>query len=152
MGGDSLQGLNKKERQNALKYEDSSKRQWGLEESAPAESKAEEKGKDKANFGLTGALAKDEATGNMLNGVVLKFSEPLDSSKPDRYWRFYVFKDDEIIETLHVAKKSVFLFGKDVRVADVVLNHPSISRQHAVLQYRSTEKKTPSGKKEKSLG
>lgn len=113
-GVDSLLGLNKKERQKALYQEDSSKRKWGreVEEAAPAESKVEEVEKEKANFGLTGALAKDEATGNMLNGVLLKFSEPLDSGMPDRYWRFYVFRDDEIIETLHVAKKSVFLFGK----------------------------------------
>ena len=51
--------------------------------------------KEKADFGLSGALAGDEATGNVLNGVVLKFTEPADARPPPargRKWRFYVFK------------------------------------------------------------
>jgi len=51
--------------------------------------------KEKADFGLSGALAADAVTGNMLNGVVLKFSEPADARPPPakgKKWRFYVFK------------------------------------------------------------
>lgn len=41
---------------------------------------------DKANFGLTGALAKDAQTGNVYKGVVLKWTEPDDARKPERGW------------------------------------------------------------------
>ena len=51
---------------------------------------------EKANFGLTGALAKDELTGNMKNNVVLKWSAPLDEAMPGKYWRLYVFKEEAI--------------------------------------------------------
>ena len=45
---------------------------------------------DKANFGLSGALAKDAATGNSVNGVVLKFREPAEARLPKRRWRLFV--------------------------------------------------------------
>lgn len=92
---------------------------------------------EKANFGLTGALAKDERTGNMVNGVVLKCSEPLDACMPQRRWRLYVFKAEELVETLHIHRKSFYLLGRDKRVCDVLLLHPSCSSQHAVIQFRT---------------
>ena len=94
---------------------------------------------EKANFGLTGALAKDDLTGNMKNNVVLKWSAPLDEAMPGKYWRFYVFKDDEIIDTLYLHRQSSYLFGRDNRVCDVLLEHPSISKQHCVIQFREIE-------------
>lgn len=116
---------------------------WGAkEDQTGSEVKiVDEVSKEKANFGLSGALAKDAATGNISNGVVLKFSEPLDACVPNIYWRLYVFKNDDIIETLHIHRKSVYLFGRDNQVADVVLQHPSCSKQHAVIQYRNTADK-----------
>lgn len=69
----------------------------------------------------------------MIKGVVLKWTEPLDAEKPTLLWRFYVFKDDKLAETLHLHRKSSYLIGRDHRVADVVLAHPSCSSQHAVL-------------------
>jgi smad nuclear-interacting protein 1 len=77
--------------------------------------------KEKANFGLSGALAKDEVTGNVYNGVILKWTEPLDAKAPSRGWRMYVFKGDEVVETLHLHRQSAFLFGREARVADHVL-------------------------------
>ena len=69
-------------------------------------------------------------------GVVLKWVEPLDSAKPSKKWRLYVFKNDDISETLHLHRQSAYLFGRDKRVADVELKHESCSKQHAVIQYR----------------
>jgi smad nuclear-interacting protein 1 len=118
---------------------------WGnaaTEAELDAQATASEGGnvvKEKANFGLSGALAEDEATGNMKNNVVLKFCQPLDSASPDKMWRFYVFKGDDILETLHLHRQSSYLVGRDERVADVVLAHPSISKQHCVIQFRKVE-------------
>lgn len=116
------------------------------EEKAKIEPEIPEEEKQKANFGLSGALAKDERTGNMVNGVLLKFTEPLDAAQPTKKWRFYVFKDQEVIETLHIHRQSSFLFGKDDRVADILIAHPSCSRQHAVVQFRRIDKKDESGR------
>jgi smad nuclear-interacting protein 1 len=154
--------MNKKERREEMKNEDSSKAVWGnseLEEEMDKNNKnnnkyqqynnsnnnnkeeeeeeEEEVEKVKANFGLTGALAKDEDTGNSINGIILKFSEPLDSAKPVHMWRFYVFKEEEIVETLHIHRQSAYLLGRDDRVCDLLLRHPSCSKQHAVIQFRA---------------
>lgn len=95
--------------------------------------------KEKANFGLTGALARDAETGNLKNGVLLKWSAPLDEATPDQHWRLYVFKEGEIVETLHIHRQASYLIGRDDRVADILLAHPSISKQHAVIQFREVK-------------
>ena len=116
------------------------------DEAAKRAAEIPEEEKVKANFGLSGALAKDENTGNMLNGVLLKWTEPLDASIPTKRWRFYVFKESEVVDTLHVHRQSAYLFGKDTRVADIAIAHPSCSKQHAVLQFRRVDKKDETGK------
>lgn len=98
----------------------------------------------KPNFGLSGALAKDQSgTGgsNVYKGVLLKFQEPPEARTPSTQWRFYVFKGEEQIETLHVSKQSAYLFARNEDIADIPLQHPSCSSQHAVLQYRALPSK-----------
>ena len=96
---------------------------------------------EQANFGLSGALARDAATGNAVAGVVLKWTQPPDARLPSRRWRLYVFKGAaaEPLEVLHLHRASAFLFGRDAAVADVRLEHASVSKQHAVVQFRSAE-------------
>ena len=92
----------------------------------------------KANFGLSGALAKDAGGGgNVYKGVVLKFQEPPEARAPNTKWRFYVFKGKEMLETLHISKQSAYLCGRNQEICDIYLAHPSMSSQHAVLQYRA---------------
>lgn len=40
-------------------------------------------------------------------------------------------------EPLPIHRQSLYLFGRERRVADVPTDHPSCSKQHAVLQFRS---------------
>jgi smad nuclear-interacting protein 1 len=120
---------------------DSSRYTWGREEEweKPQEQDTSDippEQKVKSNFGLTGALAKDERTGNVHNGVLLKYSEPLDAAKPNQLWRLYVFKDDALVETLHIHRLSMYLAGREDKVCNILLAHPSCSKQHAVLQFR----------------
>lgn len=116
---------------------------WGKKEEYEAEEKLrkerEEIEKEKANFGLTGNLMEDEDTGAMVNGVKLKWSQPLDSRPPTRRWRLYVFKGSKQLETLHIHRQASYLVGRDERVADIQAHHPSISSQHAVIQFRLQE-------------
>jgi len=64
--------------------------------------------KEQPNFGLSGKLT--EAT-NTVNGVVVKYSEPPESRKPTRRWRFYVFKGEETMPTLYIHRQSAYLIG-----------------------------------------
>ena len=92
----------------------------------------------KPNFGLSGALAKDVGNGgSMYKGVVLKFQEPPEARAPNTQWRFYVFKGKELLETLHISKQSAYLCGRNPEICDIAMAHPSLSSQHAVLQYRA---------------
>lgn len=99
------------------------------------------KKKELADFGLSGTLAKDTKTGNMYNGVLLKFSEPPEARTPNTRWRFYVFRGSEQVDVLHVSKQSAYLFGRESKVCDILCEHPSLSRQHCVLQYRAVSDK-----------
>ena len=116
---------------------------WGNaeDEQRQDEDEAGEVEEVKANFGLSGALAKDERTGNMRNGVLLQYTEALDAAAPDRRWRLYVFKGADVLEVLHLHRQSAYLLGRDERVADIVVQHPSCSKQHAVIQFRMIRKK-----------
>ena len=94
--------------------------------------------KQKANFGLSGALTKDEGGGgNVYKGVVLKFREPPEARCPNTQWRFYLFKGKDLMDTLHISKQSAYLMGRNADIADIHMAHPSLSSQHAVLQYRA---------------
>ncbi|KAL4852743.1 Serine/threonine-protein phosphatase 4 regulatory subunit 3 [Chlorella vulgaris] len=94
-------------------------------------------------FGLSGALAAET---NKVNGVVLVHQEPPEARKPTARWRLYVFKNGEQLpEPLHIHRNSCYLFGRERRVADIPTDHPSCSKQHAILQYRMTEKEGKDG-------
>ncbi|KAJ3017409.1 UNVERIFIED_CONTAM: hypothetical protein HDU68_011693 [Siphonaria sp. JEL0065] len=96
--------------------------------------KEKEKPKETANFGVSGALT---AEANTFKGVVLKYSEPQEARKPTvAKYRLYTFKGKEQIDMIQVSRQSAYLFGRDRLVADIPVDHPSISKQHAVLQYR----------------
>ncbi|KNA20338.1 hypothetical protein SOVF_053000 [Spinacia oleracea] len=101
------------------------------------------KEKQKPSFELSGKLAEET---NRVKGVTLLFNEPPDAKKPNARWRLYVFKGGEVLnEPLYVHRQSCYLFGRERRVADIPTDHPSCSKQHAVLQYRQVEKEQPDG-------
>jgi len=89
--------------------------------------------KEGVNLELSGALTADS---NTVNGTVVKYSEPTEARKPKKKWRLYVFKGSEELPILYIHRQSAYLLGRDRKVADIPLDHPSCSKQHAVLQYR----------------
>ena len=48
----------------------------------------------------------------------------------------YVFKGKDLVDTIHLHQKSAWLIGRDEKVTDLHLEHPTISKQHAVIQFR----------------
>jgi len=89
--------------------------------------------KEGVNLGLSGALTADA---NTVNGTVVKYSEPAEARKPKKKWRLYVFKGNEELPILYIHRQSAYLLGRDRKVADIPLDHPSCSKQHSALQYR----------------
>ncbi|XP_058767922.1 FHA domain-containing protein DDL-like [Vicia villosa] len=108
-----------------------------------AEEALEEKQKVKPSFELSGKLAAET---NRVRGITLLFNEPPEARKPDIKWRLYIFKTGEMLnEPLYIHRQSCYLFGRERRVADVPTDHPSCSKQHAVIQFRQIEKEQPDG-------
>lgn len=100
--------------------------------------------KDKPNWAPTGRLAAAANTIKTANkSIVLKYHEPAEARKPPaaQAWRMYVFKGDEILETVELGMQSCWLFGREAAVCDVLLEHASCSKQHAVLQWRYREER-----------
>ncbi|KAA1096505.1 hypothetical protein PGT21_018756 [Puccinia graminis f. sp. tritici] len=90
--------------------------------------------KDEPNFNPSGKLAAETKT---FKGVVLKYHEPPEARKPtNKNWRLYVFKGKEQLDLFHIHRQSAYLFGRDRIVVDIPLDHPSSSKQHAVIQFR----------------
>ncbi|KAK9461357.1 SMAD/FHA domain-containing protein [Lipomyces oligophaga] len=87
---------------------------------------------ERPNFNQSGALLTDK----LYKGVALQYVEPEESRKPDKRYRLYVFRKGEIIDDYTLDQQSAYLLGRDRTVVDIPLDHPSCSKQHAVLQYR----------------
>lgn len=89
--------------------------------------------KEKPSFELSGALLEDT---NTFRGVVIKYSEPPEARIPKKRWRLYPFKNDEVLPVMYIHRQSAYLLGRHRRIADIPIDHPSCSKQHAVFQYR----------------
>ncbi|KAK7820181.1 hypothetical protein U0070_003592 [Myodes glareolus] len=92
--------------------------------------------KEKPSFELSGALLEDT---NTFRGVVIKYSEPPEARIPKKRWRLYLFKNDEVLPVMYIHRQSAYLLGRHRRIADIPIDHPSCSKQHAVFQYRLVE-------------
>ncbi|NWI94260.1 SNIP1 protein, partial [Pitta sordida] len=92
--------------------------------------------KEKPSFELSGALLEDT---NTFRGVVIKYSEPPEARIPKTRWRLYPFKNDEFLPVMYIHRQSAYLLGRHRRIADIPIDHPSCSKQHAVFQYRLVE-------------
>lgn len=107
--------------------------------------------KQKPNFAPTGLLAAASNTIAHADGtsIVLKYHEPPEARKPPPkdLWKLFVFKGPDILETIELSLRSCWLVGRELAVVDLPAEHPSISKQHAVIQFRWIEKKNEFGDK-----
>jgi smad nuclear-interacting protein 1 len=80
---------------------------------------------------------------------VLKYNEPVDSRQPpaSQDWRLFVFKGPDVLDTIPLATRSCWLIGREDAVVDLYVEHPSASKQHAVIQFRYVTKVSEFGDK-----
>ncbi|KAI1476072.1 SMAD/FHA domain-containing protein [Daldinia eschscholtzii] len=109
------------------------------------------KPKEKPNYGNTGALAAASNSIVQSDGskIVLKYHEPPEARKasPKDQWKLFVFKGKDIVDTISLGNRSCWLVGRELAVVDLPAEHPSISKQHAVIQFRYIEKRNEYGDK-----
>lgn len=105
--------------------------------------------KQKPNFEPTGLLAAASNSVIQADGkaIALKYHEPPEARKPPArdQWKLFVFKGADILETIDLSIRSCWLVGRDLAVVDLPAEHPSVSKQHAVIQFRWIEKKNEFG-------
>ncbi|KAK4242850.1 SMAD/FHA domain-containing protein [Achaetomium macrosporum] len=110
-----------------------------------------EKPKEKPNFGNSGLLAAASNSIIQADGstITLKYHEPPEARKPPPrdQWKLFVFKGQDIVDTIELSTRSCWLIGRELAVVDLPAEHPSISKQHAVIQFRYTEKRNEFGDK-----
>lgn len=68
--------------------------------------------------------------------LVVPYSEPPWSGVPDREYCFQIVKSGVILSSVDLDKPFLVVGRKDD--CDIVMEHPSISRYHAVVQFRAT--------------
>jgi len=102
--------------------------------------------KEKPNFSNTGRLAAEANTviaPDGLTSIILKYHEPPEARNPPvkDAWRLYVFKGQDLLDTIELGGQSCWLIGRERSVADLPVDHPSCSKQHAAIQFRYVEKR-----------
>ncbi|XP_055956876.1 kanadaptin [Patella vulgata] len=66
--------------------------------------------------------------------VVFPYKEPSWSGLPEPGYSFEILKNGAIIENIELKDKAFYMFGR-LPSCDVTMEHPSLSRYHAVIQY-----------------
>ncbi|KAF8340551.1 SMAD/FHA domain-containing protein [Cantharellus anzutake] len=114
---------------------------------SPRSSERDSRRKLEPDFRPSGLLAAATKTIKKVDGssTVLKYHEPPEARKPSSGWRLYVFKGEQESDVLHISRQSAYLFGRDRTVVDIPTEHPSCSKQHAVIQFRQVAQRNEWG-------
>ncbi|KAL7101102.1 hypothetical protein ACP275_08G035900 [Erythranthe tilingii] len=89
---------------------------------------------DISNDGISSDVGKKKEQQN--GNAAVPYKIPEWSAPPGHEFVLEVLKDGAIINQFDVNKKGAYMFGR-VDLCDFVLEHPTISRFHAVLQFKS---------------
>ncbi|KAK6129112.1 hypothetical protein DH2020_037148 [Rehmannia glutinosa] len=89
---------------------------------------------DKSNNGAPADVEKKQELRN--SNAAVPYTIPAWSGAPGHRFFLEVIKDGAIVNQFDVNKKGAYMFGR-VDLCDFVLEHPTISRFHAVLQFKS---------------
>jgi pSer/pThr/pTyr-binding forkhead associated (FHA) protein len=65
----------------------------------------------------------------------LFYKEPLWSGRPQENYKLEVLKSGIILETVNLSQRNYYIIGR-LPICDISMAHPTISRYHAILQFR----------------
>lgn len=82
-------------------------------------------------------LSDGESRSRQSQNLAVPYTIPEWSKAPSQHFFLEVLKDGSIIDQLDVTKKGAYMFGR-IDLCDFVLEHPTISRFHAVLQFKGS--------------
>ncbi|CAI9276787.1 unnamed protein product [Lactuca saligna] len=80
---------------------------------------------------------EQKSSSNVGGGVAVPYTIPPWSEPPCHNFFLEVLKDGSIIDQFDVYEKGAYMFGR-VDLCDFILEHPTISRFHAVLQFNKS--------------
>ncbi|CAH1413238.1 unnamed protein product [Lactuca virosa] len=80
---------------------------------------------------------EQKPSSNVGGGVAVPYTIPPWSEPPCHNFFLEVLKDGSIIDQFDVYEKGAYMFGR-VDLCDFILEHPTISRFHAVLQFNKS--------------
>lgn len=70
--------------------------------------------------------------------VTIPYKEPSWSGLCDESYQFEVLKNGSIIDNIDLTKQPFYVFGR-LPSCDVTMEHPSLSRYHAVIQFSTSD-------------
>ncbi|CAN8275933.1 unnamed protein product [Cochlearia groenlandica] len=79
--------------------------------------------------------AENQPRARTVKSSPVPYTIPEWSGSPCHIFHLEILKEGSIVDKLDVYKKGAYLFGRD-GMCDFALEHPSISRFHAVIQYK----------------
>nr|XP_043606251.1 kanadaptin [Erigeron canadensis] len=85
----------------------------------------------------TPIVPADEDVNKKPSSNAVPYTIPSWSEPPCHNYYLEVLKEGSIIDQFHVYEKGAYMFGR-VDLCDFVLEHPTISRFHAVIQYNKS--------------
>ncbi|XP_043474713.1 kanadaptin isoform X2 [Leptopilina heterotoma] len=68
--------------------------------------------------------------------IPLPYKEPIWSGKPEKNYKAEILKSGLILETIDLSEKNFYVVGR-LPICDIPLANPTISRYHAIFQYRN---------------
>ncbi|KAG0211193.1 Kanadaptin [Mortierella sp. GBA30] len=100
--------------------------------------------KDQGNASVAGAEAPSQKTissqtdskPSVPNAPPLKYSKPAWSGYPNQQFYFEVIKNGVIVDRIQAPEKEFLVIGR-LPMCDLEMEHPSLSRYHAVIQFKS---------------
>lgn len=108
--------------------------------SQPEDSAAEANPEDKSSKTLQPLKKLDKSPAEKIaeNTIPVPYKEPKWSGLPNFSYSFEVLKSGAIVENIDLSTKPFHVFGR-LGNCDIVMAHPTVSRFHAVMQYRTEE-------------